>query len=103
MSLYYLVTRQVMTSPMAALAEIAEYKPNIFQQIVDWVKRIILKLRGTRIKADAILADELERNIKMLEHYVKQVYNSRDTKKAAKNGGGVEYQAIKRDANGKWF
>ncbi|MBQ2934440.1 MAG: DNA/RNA non-specific endonuclease [Clostridia bacterium] len=80
-------------SSMAALQEIAEYKPNIFRQIVDWVKRIILKLRGTRIKADAILADELERNIKMLEDYVKQVYNSRDTKKAAENSG-VEYKSI---------
>ncbi len=87
-------------SSMAALAEIAEYKPNIFQQIVDWVKRIILKLRGTRIKADAILADELERNIKMLEDYVKQVYYSRDTKKAAENGG-VEYSLIGRTVDGR--
>ncbi len=77
---------------MAALAEISENEPNIFKQIVDWVKRLILKLRGTRIKADAILADELERNIKMLEDYVKQIYNSRDTKKIAENGSGVSYE-----------
>ena len=78
---------------MAALAEISEYKLNIFKQIVDWVKQIILKLRGTRIRADRLLADELERNIKTLEDYVKQVYNSREIKKTAENGG-VEYKSI---------
>ncbi len=74
----YAATEEFQTSSMEALAEIAEYKPNIFRQILDWFKNLILKLRGTRTKADGILADELEHNIKMLEGYIKRVYNSKD-------------------------
>ena len=72
-------------SSIDALEELANTDRNLFQKVWDTIKDFINALMG-RPQTENITAD-----LEYLENRLKQVYDSADTKKAAKKAGGERY------------
>lgn len=77
---------------MRALEEMANTDRSLFQKIIDVIKEFIRKLSGN--PQTKRLVEDLE----YIEQRLTRVFDSRDTKKAAKNSGGEQY-SISSDEN----
>ncbi len=64
-----------------------------FEKIIDWIKDLIASFKG--VNQNKRLVEDLE----YIEKRLGRVFDSRDTKKAAKNSGGVMYCLRKTGAN----
>lgn len=67
-------------SSEAALIEMQEKQPTLFEQVVQWFKDIIAKLRGLS-QAKTVVSD-LEAELNRLEQMVTKAYQSADNKKS---------------------
>lgn len=70
---------------LAEFKKLNDTDRNWFQKIVDWVRDLIASLKG--VKQNERLVKDLE----YIEQRLSRVLDSRDTKKAAKNSGGIVY------------